>query len=90
MNTTILTLNVEHQLLSPVDLNLVVQMEHWLWIILAALCFGETQNYITSFFFASSHVEINCLIESGIRQQSVKMTTILTHVTLWLGNSLNY
>ncbi|KAL7386688.1 hypothetical protein ABVT39_012041 [Epinephelus coioides] len=41
---TILTLNVEHQLVSPVDLNLVVEMEHWLWIILAALffeCKGE-------------------------------------------------
>ncbi|KAL7386882.1 hypothetical protein ABVT39_015101 [Epinephelus coioides] len=37
---TILTLNVEHQLVSPVDLNLVVEMEHWLWIILAALFFG--------------------------------------------------
>ncbi|KAL7387236.1 hypothetical protein ABVT39_020538 [Epinephelus coioides] len=41
---TILTLNVEHQLVPPVDLNLVVEMEHWLWIILAALffeCKGE-------------------------------------------------
>ncbi|KAL7386508.1 hypothetical protein ABVT39_009550 [Epinephelus coioides] len=37
---TILTLNVEHQLVSLVDLNLVVEMEHWLWIILAALFFG--------------------------------------------------
>ncbi|KAL7387272.1 hypothetical protein ABVT39_021174 [Epinephelus coioides] len=37
---TILTLTVEHQLVSPVDLNLVVEMEHWLWIILAALFFG--------------------------------------------------
>ncbi|CAK6982173.1 uncharacterized protein LOC117469165 [Scomber scombrus] len=36
---TILTLNVEHHIVSPVDLNLVVEMEHWLWIILAALFF---------------------------------------------------
>lgn len=41
---TILTLNVEHQLVSPVDLNLVVEMEHWLWIILAALFFGKTET----------------------------------------------
>ncbi|KAF3857612.1 hypothetical protein F7725_010813 [Dissostichus mawsoni] len=41
---TILTLNAEHQLLPAADLNLVVEMEHWLWIILAALffeCKGE-------------------------------------------------
>uniref|UniRef100_A0A8C9XTG7 Ig-like domain-containing protein n=1 Tax=Sander lucioperca TaxID=283035 RepID=A0A8C9XTG7_SANLU len=41
---TILRLNVEHQLVSPVDLNLVVEMEHWLWIILAALLFGKIQR----------------------------------------------
>ncbi|KAL7386018.1 hypothetical protein ABVT39_002905 [Epinephelus coioides] len=44
---TILTLNVEHQLVSPVDLNLVVEMEHWLWIILAALFFGVSCEELT-------------------------------------------
>ncbi|XP_075993289.1 uncharacterized protein LOC142988133 [Genypterus blacodes] len=39
MKRTTLTLSVEHQLVSPDALNLVVEMEHWLWIILAALCF---------------------------------------------------
>ncbi|XP_060901487.1 uncharacterized protein LOC132979601 [Labrus mixtus] len=41
---TFLTLNVEHQRVPPVGLNLVVEMELWLWIILAALlleCKGE-------------------------------------------------
>ncbi|KAM7399975.1 hypothetical protein PAMA_004595 [Pampus argenteus] len=36
---TILTLNVGHQIVSAVDLKLVVEMDHWLWIILAALLF---------------------------------------------------
>ena len=40
MRRTFLTLNVEHQLVPPVDLNLVVEMEHWLWIILTALLFS--------------------------------------------------
>ena len=44
MKRTILRLNVEHQIVSPVDLNLVVEMEHWLWIILAALFFGKTES----------------------------------------------
>lgn len=49
MKRTILRLNVEHQLVSPVDLNLVVEMEHWLGIILAALFFGKIES-TTSFY----------------------------------------
>uniref|UniRef100_A0A672YD81 Ig-like domain-containing protein n=1 Tax=Sphaeramia orbicularis TaxID=375764 RepID=A0A672YD81_9TELE len=41
---TVPTLNVEHQPLCPVDFNLVVQMEHWLWILLTALGFGNTTS----------------------------------------------
>uniref|UniRef100_A0A3B3V6L3 Immunoglobulin V-set domain-containing protein n=1 Tax=Poecilia latipinna TaxID=48699 RepID=A0A3B3V6L3_9TELE len=41
---TAVRLNVEHQLLSPAGLNLVGQMEHWLWIILAALFSGKIQR----------------------------------------------
>ena len=44
MKRTILTLNAEHQLLPAADLNLVVEMEHWLWIILAALSFGKIET----------------------------------------------
>lgn len=51
MKTTILTLNVEHQLVSPLDFNLVVEMDHWLWIILAALFFGKIQSSTWFYYF---------------------------------------
>ena len=51
MKRTILRLNVEHQLVSPVDLNLVVEMKHWLWIILAALFFGKIQRTTWFYYF---------------------------------------
>uniref|UniRef100_A0A3Q3ELV2 Ig-like domain-containing protein n=1 Tax=Labrus bergylta TaxID=56723 RepID=A0A3Q3ELV2_9LABR len=41
---TNVTLNVEHQRVPPVGSNLVVEMELWLWIILAALLFGEIKR----------------------------------------------
>ena len=37
-------LKVEPQRVSPVDLNLVVEMEHRLWMILAALVFSKKEN----------------------------------------------
>ena len=55
MKRTILTLNVEHQLVSPVDLNLVVEMELWLWIILAALFSGKIE---TTTSVLSQHFDI--------------------------------
>ncbi|TWW73196.1 hypothetical protein D4764_15G0005900, partial [Takifugu flavidus] len=33
--------NVEHQTVSPAALELLAEMEPWLWILLAALCFGR-------------------------------------------------
>ena len=50
---TIVRLDVEHHTVSPVDSNLVVEMEHWLWMILAALFFGQTEN--TSCFYHLLH-----------------------------------
>ncbi|XP_039671993.1 uncharacterized protein LOC120568501, partial [Perca fluviatilis] len=69
---TILRLNVEHQLVSPVDLYLVVEMEHWLWIILAALFFEckaedrvnqPTGDVITT---EGETVTIGCTFETSI------------------------
>ncbi|TWW73221.1 hypothetical protein D4764_15G0006150, partial [Takifugu flavidus] len=34
--------NVEHQTVSPAALELLAEMEPWLWILLAALCFETT------------------------------------------------
>ncbi|XP_075875937.1 uncharacterized protein LOC142884310 [Nelusetta ayraudi] len=41
VRSTSVPLSVDHQLLYPVDFNLVVAMEHWLWILLAALLTGQ-------------------------------------------------
>ena len=62
MKRTIVRLNVEHQLVSPADLNLVGQMEHWLWIILAALFFGKIESS-TCFLFK----HLNTLLSSTWR-----------------------
>ena len=37
-------LKVEPQRVPPVELNLVVEMEHRLWMILAALVFSKKEN----------------------------------------------
>lgn len=36
--------NGEHQTVSPAALELLAEMEPWLWILLAALCFGRYQT----------------------------------------------
>ncbi|TWW73194.1 hypothetical protein D4764_15G0005880 [Takifugu flavidus] len=36
--------NVEHQTVSPAALELLAEMEPWLWILLAALCFDSDTN----------------------------------------------
>ena len=63
MKRTILTLNVEHQLVPPVDLNLVVEMELWLWIILAALVFGKIET-TTCFYFFKIHINWSSVVLS--------------------------
>ncbi|KAM9321890.1 uncharacterized protein KZ484_021805 [Pholidichthys leucotaenia] len=67
---TILRLNAEHQLVSPLHLNLVVLMERWLWMILAALfseCKGkdkviQTQEYVTA--AEGDTVTLGCTFET--------------------------
>ena len=61
MKRTSVRVNVEHQLVSPVDFNLVVEMEHWLWIILAALFFGKIES-TTCFLFK----HLNMLLSSTL------------------------
>ncbi|KAL7387726.1 hypothetical protein ABVT39_028079 [Epinephelus coioides] len=74
---TILTLNVEHQLVSPVDLNLVVEMEHWLWIILAALffeCKGEDRviQPTGDVIATEGHtVTLGCTFETNAQSQTL-------------------
>uniref|UniRef100_A0A3Q3M5S4 Ig-like domain-containing protein n=1 Tax=Labrus bergylta TaxID=56723 RepID=A0A3Q3M5S4_9LABR len=53
---TFLTLNVEHQRVPPVGLNLVVEMGLWLWIILADLLLGERQRTYSDY---SVHVYVS-------------------------------
>uniref|UniRef100_A0A7N6BF82 Ig-like domain-containing protein n=1 Tax=Anabas testudineus TaxID=64144 RepID=A0A7N6BF82_ANATE len=44
-----------------------VQMEHWLWIILAALCFGKMGNKPTDYVTATEGdaVTLNCTFETS-------------------------